>query len=98
MTKDLEKTLSELGPGYREVVDRLRSAYREPVPFTLPKANVGNPHSGRIAGWSVGYLIAASFLVFLGIGIAAGRRRPSRRPWRRSSIPSGRTAAGRTIS
>lgn len=80
MTKDLEKTLDELGPGYREVVDRLRAAYRAPQPFALPKANVAErPRSGRITGWSVGYLIAASFLVFLGIGIAF---RPSQaRQW-----------------
>lgn len=70
MTKDLENTLTELGSGYREVVDRLRSAYRSPLPFSFPEAKENRPRPGRIAGWSVGYLVAASFLVFLGIGVA----------------------------
>lgn len=83
MTKDLEETLAELGPGYREVVDRLQAAYRAPEAFALPKVAAERPRSGRITGWSVGYLIAASFLVFLGIGIAF---RPSHtRQW--SSAP-----------
>lgn len=82
MTKDLEETLAELGPEYREVVNRLRSAYRSPTPFARSEAS-SSPHSGRITGWSVGYLIAASFLIFLGIGIAF---RPSQ-SGRWSSVP-----------
>ena len=70
MTKDLEETLAELGPEYREVVNRLRAAYCAPKPFVQPKASETLPHSGRVTGWSVGYLIAATFLIFLGIGIA----------------------------
>ena len=70
MTKDLEETLAELGPEYREVVSRLRAAYRAPKPFVQPKVSETLPHSGRIAGWSVGYLVAATFLIFLGIGFA----------------------------
>ncbi len=70
MTKDLEETLAELGPEYREVVNRLRAAYRAPKPFARPGEPKAIPHTGRIAGWSVGYLVAATFLIFLGIGLA----------------------------
>ncbi len=64
MNGDLEKTLNELGPEYRDVVARLRSA-REVEPsgtraFSLP----------RTEWWRhVGYLVAASLLVALGLSI-----------------------------
>ena len=64
MNGDLEKTLNELGPEYRAVVARLRSA-REVEPsgtraFSLP----------RTEWWRhVGYLVAASLLVALGLSI-----------------------------
>ena len=64
MNGDLEKTLNELGPEYRDVVARLRSA-REVEPsgtraFSLP----------RTEWWRhVGYRVAASLLVALGLSI-----------------------------
>lgn len=64
MNGDLEKTLNELGPEYRDVVARLRSA-REVEPsgtraFSLP----------RTEWWRhVGYLVAASLAVALGLSI-----------------------------
>ena len=64
MNVDLESTLNELGPEYRAVVARLRSA-REVEPsgtraFSLP----------RTEWWRhVGYLVAASLLVALGFSI-----------------------------
>lgn len=84
MTKDLEETLAELGPGYREVVDRLVGAYRPPMAGTfegfgkfvgcersatsIQQSN--NPTTKQFSpGRSAAYLVAASVLVFLGIGI-----------------------------
>ena len=64
MNGDLESTLNELGPEYRDVVARLRSA-REVEPsgtraFSLP----------RTEWWRrVGYLAAASLAVALGLSI-----------------------------
>ncbi len=64
MNGDLESTLKELGPEYRDVVARLRSA-REVEPsgtrvFSLPRTE-----------WRrhVGYLVAASLIVALGLSI-----------------------------
>ena len=64
MNGDLENTLNELGPEYRDVVARLRSA-REVEPsgtraFSLPRTE-----------WRrhVGYLVAASLIVALGLSI-----------------------------
>jgi hypothetical protein len=64
MNGDLESTLRELGPEYRDVVARLRSA-REVEPsgtrvFSLPCTE-----------WRrhVGYLVAASLIVALGLSI-----------------------------
>ena len=64
MNGDLESTLNELGPEYRAVVARLRSA-REVEPsgtraFSLPRTE-----------WRrhVGYLVAASLIVALGLSI-----------------------------
>ena len=64
MNGDLESTLNELGPEYRDVVSRLKTA-REVEPsgtrdFSLPRAE----------WWRhVGYLVAASLLVALGLSI-----------------------------
>ena len=64
MNGDLESTLKELGPEYRDVVARLRSA-REVEPsgtrdFSFPRTE-----------WRrhVGYLVAASLIVALGLSI-----------------------------
>lgn len=56
MTKDLEETLAELGPGYREIVDRLVSA--------------GAPGVARRSRWtraSAAGLAAASLLLVPGL-------------------------------
>ena len=73
MTKDLEKTLRELGDGYRPVVERLLAAYtvekRSDLLSTVP---AGGPRAGRTAaavGWGVALLSAAALLVFLGLGV-----------------------------
>ena len=67
MTKDLEQTLNELGPEFTSFARRVKAAYEpmERVNF----AALATPHPGRATGWSVGYLVAASLLVFLGLGI-----------------------------
>ena len=64
MNGDLESTLKELGPEYRDVVARLKTA-REVEPsgarvFSLPRTE-----------WRrhVGYLVAASLIVALGLSI-----------------------------
>jgi hypothetical protein len=79
MTRDLEETLNELGPGYREVVGRLKSAYR---PMAAPVAPVA-PRGRRAPA----YLAAASLLLAVGLcavfgvlrrGAASGPGAPSR--------------------
>ena len=64
MTKDLEETLGELGAEYRQVVERLRSAYgpvrRSPEPVA--------PRRSVFAPWAVAALSAAVVLAVLGIG------------------------------
>ncbi len=67
MTKDLEQTLNELGPEFTPFARRVKAAYEpmERVNF----AALAAPHPGRATGWSVGYLVAASLLIFLGLGI-----------------------------
>ena len=59
MTKDLESTLGELGPGYREVVERVCAAYAS--------APAASPHRGRLALWSLGYLAAASLVIVVAL-------------------------------
>ncbi len=63
MSRDLEEQLNELGPEYREVVSRLRAAYR-PLEVERP---AGAAHPARIVGWSAAYLVAASLLVLVGL-------------------------------
>ena len=88
MTKDLEDTLAELGPGYREVVDRLSGAYR-PLPqvtaaavrreAAAAAARVLRHRRARASGWGVACLAAASLLVFLGLAaVFAVRPAPAR--------------------
>ena len=64
MSRDLEKQLDEMGPEYRAVVMRLRAA-REAV------QGIRDQGSG-IRRW----LIAASLLVFLGLGVFFQTSRP----------------------
>lgn len=71
MTRDLEETLAELGPGYREVVDRLTAAYepRAMLPRATEKKSGTGGSRGRVLGWTVGYLVAASLLVVVGLSV-----------------------------
>ena len=63
MTKDLEETLAGLGPGYREVIDRMRAAY-EPA-----AVRTGAAPRGFASWWGVSYLVAASLHVALGLSV-----------------------------
>lgn len=67
MTKDLEQTLNELGPDFTPFARRVKAAYQplDRVNFAALKT----PHPGRATTWSVGYLVAASILVFIGLGV-----------------------------
>ena len=60
MNADLENTLDELGPAYRDVVARLRAA-RDVEPCTRRPATTFL--------WRVGYVAAASVAVALGISV-----------------------------
>ena len=64
MNGDLEGTLNELGPGCRDVVARLRSA-REVEPSGTRVSSLPR------TGWRrhVGYLVAASLAVALGLSV-----------------------------
>ena len=87
MTEDLERTLAELGPGYREVVDRLKAA---PCPWAddagrgarAGAAVRGGRHRVRGAfARPAGYLAAASLLAVVGLCVVFGvSRRPAARP------------------
>ena len=63
MTKDLEETLAELGPGYREVVDRLRTAQN-----LTPVARPFRP---------IPYLAAATVVALLGLASVLTMRESS---------------------
>lgn len=78
MTGDLEETLRELGPGYREVADRLVAAFR-PADARLAasvESGASAARRGHATGWSVAYLVAASLLVFVGLGVVFRGERP----------------------
>lgn len=62
MSADLEATLTELGPGYREVVGRLRAAYE-------PQSDDG---SDRFRGRLLAVLAAAAIFACLVLGIHLG--------------------------
>ena len=64
MNGDLENTLNELGPEYRDVVARLRSA-REVEPSDTRVSSFPRTEWRR----HVGYLVAASLAVALGLSI-----------------------------
>jgi len=75
MTRDLEETLAELGPGYRTVVDRLTDAYRplngtNPSVLRLPTSTSTTLSSrGHLFRRTAAYLVAASLVVFLGLAV-----------------------------
>ena len=65
MNADLEKTVEELGPAYRDVVARLRAS-REVEPTRIgPKA----PAPGRASRSPVSYLAAASLAAALALAV-----------------------------
>ena len=74
MNGDLESTLNELGPEYRDVVARLKSA-REVEPSTKHQRRSRESTSDAVAKAPgtffrrVGYLVAASLAVALGLSI-----------------------------
>lgn len=73
MNADLESTLAEMGGDYRDLVVRMKAAY-EPLSGSrgvLPAAPAGI-RRGRVVGWSVAYLVAASLLVLVGLGVVFG--------------------------
>ena len=73
MNADLENTLDELGPAYRDVVARLKVA-RDVEPRTkhqgrgLESTSPALPGAGTLL-WRVGYLAAASVVVALGLSV-----------------------------
>lgn len=90
MTRDLEETLAELGPGYRDVVSRLKAA---PCPWAEPPKAEGRPDAGACGGrggrgrgafgWPAGSLAAASLLAAVGLCAVFGVSRkpaPARAP------------------
>ena len=64
MSRDLDEQLDEMGPEYRTIVARLRGAETAPPHETtlLRGGSVSLPHGRR-------WLVAASLLVILGLGV-----------------------------
>lgn len=58
MNADLEETLEELGPGYRDMVKRMKAPFAQERGFRL--------------GWAAGALAAASVTAFLGLALFFG--------------------------
>ena len=67
MNRDLEEQLNEMGPEYRKVVARLRAA-REVEPGGQRTKDRGQRPLSAVCR-SLPYLVAASLLVFLGLGV-----------------------------
>ena len=67
MNRDLEEQLNEMGTDYRKVVDRLRAALEVEPGGQRTKDSRQRPLSG--VRRSLPYLVAASLLVFLGLGV-----------------------------
>ena len=68
MTKDLEDTIKELGPGYKEVVDRLLAPYANAESQIARFPTVTESEPSRLARISR-YLLAASILIALAFGV-----------------------------
>ena len=71
MNRDLEEQLDEMGPEYRTIVARLRGAETAPPHETtlLRGGSVSLPHGRR-------WLVAASLLVILGLGVFFSTSQP----------------------
>ncbi len=78
MNADLERTVAELGPGYREVVERLRSAKE-----VEPKGTAdGRRPTAGVFLRRVGYLVAASLFAAIALSIFfQDAARPPRSPF-----------------
>ena len=68
MNADLEKTVEELGPGYRDVVARLRAA-REVEPEKAPVLGRAGAASWCAARSPFSYLVAASLVAALALAV-----------------------------
>lgn len=70
MNKDLEVTVQELGPGYAELVGRLRQAY---APMEAPEVRLGIRRlkgalrEGGLSSRKVAFLVAASVMLVLAL-------------------------------
>ena len=75
MTEDLERTVAEMGPGYRELAERLTAAYR---PLAMPARPTARRVFGPFARRAAGFLAAASLAAAVGLvavlGVAHVRR------------------------
>jgi hypothetical protein len=70
MNADLEKTVEELGPGYRDVVARLRAAREvEPARFGLKDLAPGRAAPWCAARSPFSYLAAASLVAALALAV-----------------------------
>lgn len=77
MTEDLERTLAELGPGYRELASRLTAAYR---PLPLPAADLRRPKPRPSVRRAAGFLAAASLAAAVALVAVMGVSRVRRPP------------------
>ena len=66
MNRDLEEQLNEMGPAYRAVVLRLRAAREVESPC---RSGQSSRSSGTSMARKAAYLVAASLLVFVGLGV-----------------------------
>lgn len=84
MSRDLEDTLDEMGPGYRAVVMRLRGAETAPPHETkaFRGGSVSLPHGRR-------WLVAASLTVAVGLGVFFRTSRTLQTPRASQTPPRG---------
>ncbi len=74
MTEDLERTVAEMGPGYRELVERLTAAYRPLATPARPTARQGFGPLRRAAGYLAAASLAAAVGLVAVLGVARVRR------------------------
>ena len=89
MTEDLERTVAEMGPEYRELAERLTAAYR---PLTTP-ARPARRGFGPFVRRAAGYLAAASLAAAVGLVAVLGVARV-----RRPAEPGAAVAASRVYT